>query len=122
MKKKTRKQGLAVLLALFMAINSCSGFKPWTSMDAYADVVRTAVVNATTLNVRSGPGTSKSIVAKLTNGTSVSVLGETTGTDGKMWYHIQFGGGSKGYVLSSYLKFPTAYTSDANFEQYLNSQ
>lgn len=110
-------------LALFMAINSVSGSGMWPAMTSYAS---TAKVNATTLNVRSGPGTSYSVAGKLTNGTTVTILGETTGTDGKTWCKIQFTGStgsqSIGYVLSSYLKSPTAYTTNMNFENYLNSQ
>ncbi|MCI9359659.1 MAG: SH3 domain-containing protein [Hungatella sp.] len=121
MKKKRIKQGLAVMLALFMTINSFSGSIPWTVFNSYADT-RSAVVNATTLNVRSGPGTSYSVAGKLTNGTGITVVGETTGADRKVWYQIEYSGGKKGYVLSTYVKFPTAYSNDMNFENYLNSQ
>ncbi len=122
MKKKTVKQGLAVMLALFMTINSFSGRTVWPVLDSYADTVRPAVVNATTLNVRSGPGTTYGIAGKLTNGASVNVIGETTGADRKVWYQIEYGGGKRGYVLSTYLKFPVSYSTDMDFESYLNSQ
>ena len=75
MKKKRIKQGLAVMLALFMTINSFSGSIPWTVFNSYADT-RSAVVNATTLNVRSGPGTSYSVAGKLTNGTGITVVSD----------------------------------------------
>ena len=122
MKKKNMKQGLAVILALFMAINSFSRGKGWVVLDSYADTVRPAVVNATTLNVRSGPGTSYSVSGKITNGTNVNVIGETAAADRKVWYQIEYGGGKRGYVLSSYIKFPVAYSNDSDFESYLNSQ
>lgn len=122
MKKKKIKQSLAVMLALLMAINSFSGSGFCKVLVSYADTVRPAIVNATSLNVRSGPGTSYGIAGKLTNGNSVNVIGETTGTDRKVWYQIEYGGGKKGYVLSTYLKFPVSYSNDMNFENYLNSQ
>ena len=84
-----------------------------------------ATVNATTLNVRSTPGTTGSIVKKLAYGAAVTVVSETTGSDGKIWYKIQFSSGSGtqgGYVRSDYIKFPVSYSYDSNFESYLNSQ
>ena len=84
-----------------------------------------ATVNATTLNVRSTPGTTGSIVKKLAYGAAVTVVSETTGSDGKIWYKIQFSSGSgtqEGYVRSDYIKFPVSYSYDSTFENYLNSQ
>lgn len=124
MKKRKFKQGLAITMALFMTINSVSVGGPWKAITSYAET--TAKVNATTLNVRSGPGTTYSIVGKVTNGTLVSVTGTTTGSDGKTWNQISFTGSggnqATGYVMASYLKAPTAYTSDMNFESYLTEQ
>lgn len=84
-----------------------------------------ATVNASSLNVRSGPGTNHAQAAKLARGTAVTVLSETTGSDGKLWYHIRYNSGSgetTGYVLSTYIKFPVSYQPDADFEAYLNAQ
>ena len=86
---------------------------------------RTASVNATNLNVRSGPGTSYQALAKLSKGAPVTVLGEQTGTDGVVWYQIRYsgsGGEQTGYVSSKYIKFPTAIKSDSDFESYLTKQ
>ena len=55
----------------------------------------------------------------------MTVVSETTGSDGKIWYKIQFSSSSGtqgGYVRSDYIKFPVSYSYDANFESYLNSQ
>ncbi len=83
-------------------------------------------MNATSLNVRSGPGTTYSIVTKLTNGASVSVTDEKNGSDGALWYQIRVSNsaGQKvtGYVTKSYLKFPTTYTQDGNFESQLTAE
>ena len=91
---------------------------------AYA-ATGSATVNATTLNVRSTPGTTGSVVKKLAYGAAVTVVSETAGSDGKTWYKIQFPSGSgtqEGYVRSDYIKFPVSYSYDSTFENYLNSQ
>jgi len=91
---------------------------------AYA-ATGSATVNATTLNVRSTPGTTGSVVKKLAYGAAVTVVSETAGSDGKTWYKIQFSSGSgtqEGYVRSDYIKFPVPYSYDSTFENYLNSQ
>ena len=70
-------------------------------------------------------GMTGSIVKKLAYGAAVTVVSETTGSDGKIWYKIQFSSGSGtqgGYVRSDYIKFPVSYSYDSNFESYLNSQ
>lgn len=59
---------------------------------AYAYTERSAKISATTLNVRSGPGTSNASVARLNKNAAVTVIGETTGSDGKLWYQIRFTG------------------------------
>ena len=50
----------------------------------------TGRVNATSLNVRSGPGTSYSSVARLSNNAQVTVVSQETGSDGYVWYKIRF--------------------------------
>lgn len=123
MKNQRRRRKAALILVFLLAVNACLGYFP--KMSSYAYTARSATVKATTLNVRSGPGTSYSIVAKLNSGASVTVIDEKNASDGALWYQIRFqsGGTEKtGYALSSYIKFPTAYTGSADFEAYLNSQ
>ena len=81
----------------------------------------TGRVNATSLNVRSGPGTSYSSVARLSNNAEVTVLSQENGSDGYVWYKIRWSGG-EGYARSDYIREPVAYTTDAAFEEYLNQQ
>lgn len=122
--KNKGKRVLAAVLGALMAMN-CAGGPVFFNKNASQAYAQTATVNATTLNVRSGPGTGYSLVARLNHGASVSTIGETTGTDGALWYQIQYASGTEtktGYVSASYLKFPVTYTQDANFEAYLNSQ
>ncbi len=119
------RRGAAVCLAFLVMINSILGYGPAFPMLSYADE-RQASVNATTLNIRSGPGTGYSVVDKLTNGAPVVVLNETGGTDGKVWYQIRFSGSTgaekTGYARSDLIRFPVAYTNDADFEAYLSAQ
>ena len=125
MRKRTFRKGAAVVLALMISIDSIAGHGIVPVLTSYADE-RPALVSASTLNVRSGPGTNHSIVTKLYNGTSVTVINETNGSDGKVWYQIRFSGGAgtetTGYARSDYIRFPATYTTDADFENYLSSQ
>lgn len=65
-----------------------------------------ATVTATSLNVRSGPGTNYAKVAGLTNGNAITVISDTT-VDKTKWYGIQFKSNGKtvsGYVSGDYIK------------------
>lgn len=125
MKKKTWRKGLAVMLGLLLGIQLPLGAVPWAER-AYAYTARSATVNASSLNVRSGPGTSYGSVMKLSRGTAVTVINEATASDGKLWYQIRFTGSggtsNTGYVLSTYIRFPVSYSHDTDFESYLQSQ
>lgn len=57
-----------------------------------------ATIKATSLNVRSGPGTDNTVVGTVQNGDIVVIL-EKTSSD---WYHINYRG-IDGYVMSTYL-------------------
>lgn len=125
MKKYKKARKMAVILASVLVMDSYMGtVSPY--INAYAYTERSATVNATTLNVRSGPGTTYSIVTKLTNGASVTVIDEKNASDGVLWYQIRFAGSGgqtvTGYVSKSYLKFPAAYTNDADFESQLTAE
>ena len=61
-------------------------------------VKNTGVVNATTLNVRSGYGANYSKIGTLTNGTKVEIVESQNG-----WYKIKYNGGY-GYVSGDYVK------------------
>lgn len=87
---------------------------------AYA--AQSAVIRGTNVNVRAAASTSSQLVTSLGNNTAVSILNQTTGSDGKIWYQISAGGVS-GYVRSDLVSTQTvAYTTDANFEAYLAQQ
>jgi len=65
---------------------------------AFAATVQQGQVTADVLNVRSGPSTSNSIVAKLVIGQTVTVISESGG-----WSNVSFNGGT-GWVSSQYIK------------------
>lgn len=61
----------------------------------------TGTVKNRILNVRSSASTSSSIVCKLTQGTKVNIISETTGDDGLKWYNVYFaynGDAKEGFV------------------------
>ena len=74
---------------------------------ATTSVSKTVYVTASSLNVRSGAGTSYSVIGGVANGKAVSVVGSTNG-----WYKIKYGGGY-GYISSSYTS-SAAPSSSAN--------
>ena len=69
------------------------------------DYSYTKYVIATTLNVRSGAGTSYSVLGSLSKGTKVEVISTTNG-----WSKISYNG-STGYVSSQYLSDNTTSTN-----------
>ena len=124
MNKQWIKRGAAMLLGTMLAVQTPLGVTT-PIINSYA-ATGSATVNASSLNVRSGPGTNHAQVAKLAQGTAVTVLSETTGSDGKLWYQIRFSGSggaeTTGYALGTYIKFPVSYQADADFEAYLKAQ
>jgi len=121
------KRILAALMGVFLFAQSAgsAGFIMEYPKEAYAETKRSATVNATSLNIRSAPGTGNSVVARLSFGAAVTVVGEENASDGVLWYKVRFnvGGTEKeGYASSQYIKFPVTYKMDAEFENYLNQQ
>ena len=80
--------------------------------------------------VRSGAGTGYTSLALWSYGTSITIYGEKTGTDGYVWYEVKVNG-TTGYIRSDLVNVitedtssgidPTAMT-DAEFENYLKEQ
>ena len=106
-----KKRGIQILAAALSAMlltqsPGVSGLFYDHPAIVYADINRPATVGATSLNVRSGAGTNKSVVSKLSYGAAVTVVGETRDSAGTLWYKIRFTSGSttkEGYVSSEYL-------------------
>lgn len=71
----------------------------WEWTVAYAGTTpKRALVTASTLNVRSGPGTNHPLVGKLTEGADVTI----TGRSGE-WFRVAGSGGVSGWVDGKYL-------------------
>ena len=63
-------------------------------------------VNASSVNLRSGPSTSNSIVTTMSNNQQATLLSTTLYSgSGLKWYYIQLSNGTKGYICSDYLSF-----------------
>jgi beta-N-acetylglucosaminidase/uncharacterized protein YraI len=86
---------VAYALALFLLVSALFGGTG--SLVVYAAQSGVVQVNSS-LNVRQKPSTSATVLGKLTNGTTVTIL-STSGD----WYEIEYNGGS-GYVSASYVK------------------
>ena len=123
MKKNISNRIKAAALAAAVALQSvaapAAGVMPLASLTAYAD---SGFVNTDRLNVRSGPGTSYDKVATIGAGSQVSINGETTGSDGQVWYSISFNGGS-GYARHDFISRNVTYAvQSGDFEEMLNQQ
>lgn len=103
-----------VVLTMVMAMIVCAGL--FVSHREYAQAAgETSVVTATSLNVRTGAGTTYSILqhngvsVALSNGTKVTILETLTG-----WYKVSFTyqtAALTGYVSSSYIAVETEATA-----------
>ena len=75
----------------------------------------TKYVNTLSLNVRSGPSTSYSVIGKVSEGDKVEVISTSNG-----WSKIKYNG-KTGYVSSQYLSSSTAPESTTTTTKYVNT-
>ncbi|MCC3867542.1 C40 family peptidase [Terrisporobacter mayombei] len=80
----------------------------------YTSSTKAKYVNTTSLNFRSGPSTSYSIIGKLSSGTKVELISTSNG-----WSKIKYDG-KTGYVSSQYLS-SSAPESSATTTKYVNT-
>ena len=126
--RNVRWQGKILLLLLLFSVSVLLfGFPSYAASDG-------VVSGATSLNIRSGPGTSYENITSssgraitLPNGYSVTILEEVRDEEEEdyIWYRISFiydGSVQEGYALSNYIKPRTTAVSDADFEAYMDSQ
>ena len=119
-KTKSLQHGFGTALLSLSLLLTPAGTALNALPSAYA--AQAAVIRGTNVNVRAAASTSSQLVTSLGNNSAVSILGQTTGSDGKVWYQISAGGVS-GYVRSDLVSTQSvAYTTDANFEAYLAQQ
>ncbi len=83
--------------------------------------VGTVTTSSSPLNVRSGAGSSYSLLGTLARGSTVLVTGSANDKNGKAWYKYQFTSAKVGYICSDYVKLQTV-TSDSSFESYMTAQ
>lgn len=61
-----------------------------TNADVQPSSFASGTVNTNSVNVRKGPASTDAKAGSAKEGTVVSILGETTGADGKTWYQVSF--------------------------------
>ncbi|MCD7845594.1 MAG: SpoIID/LytB domain-containing protein [Oscillospiraceae bacterium] len=72
----------------------------------------TASITASGVNLRSGPGTSYSVVATMSQGTSVTIVGQSG-----EWYKVS-AGSYTGYIREDYIQASYHVFSDVDYSQY----
>lgn len=129
--QKKKKIRTALCLLLFITILLTSFFR--YEIKGRAEGTSAVVTGASSLNVRTGPGTDYDILTtgngtrvSITNGYNVGVISEAYDSNRELWYEISFtyDGGNKftGYVMGKYIRIKKEAITDANFESYLNQQ
>ncbi len=125
------KKGLLIFTCIISAL-LIGFFANMISTSAYDE--KAGYVNDDQVNVRSGAGTNYSNVMsgenriQLYTGHEVTVIDETLGTDGMVWYNISFVYSEvsyTGYMRSDFINISNTssdYTFDGDFEEYLDSQ
>ena len=64
---------------------------PYSSIAVYADQAAKVVCDERYwVAARSGPGTEYELEHKLSNGKDITILEQTTGADGKVWYKAKY--------------------------------
>ncbi len=115
-----RKRIVAFLMSILVM---SSVIIPAISSFAYDE--KKATIDGSVVNVRSEASTSASVVTKLTDGTTVTVIGEKDASDGYTWYQIKVtvsGATKKGWVRGDLLDIKEEIKTDADFEAYLTKQ
>lgn len=130
--RQIQKRHALYLCLIFVFIQLAAIIGYFNIHTVYAQ--ETGKVNASLVNVRSGPGTSYDVLltpqgnkVQLNEGHSVNILGTDTASDGAAWYHVSFTYNDtyyEGYIHSTYITVDIVvdYTPDADFESYLNEQ
>ena len=72
-------------------------------------ISKTGIVKADVLNIRSNPGTNNSIIGKLYNGESITVLSEQNN-----WYKIKKSNGQIGWVSAQYISLNNDQQDSSN--------
>ena len=79
-----------------------------TGNETYTE--KSGKVNANSVYVRKGAGTSNGKITTLSTGAAVTIIGEEKDSSGAVWYKIRYSGG-EGYMHSSYVTVTTGSAS-----------
>ncbi len=110
MKLKERlRRGTALVLTLLMVVSLGTQFR------ASAYEQKTGKVTATSLYVRSGPGTTYDKLGYVKNNAMVTIVDEANADDGALWYKIEYGG-DYGYVSARFVEVVVVDKDDVDFE------
>ena len=115
MLRKMLKRAFAFLLCCsFFIINP--HFNYWGAIWTYA-LPSSVTVKGTSVNVRSGPGTTYRILGTVSLGFRLLPLDmqNDVSANGKKWYKFNYNG-QNGFIRSDFTKEATAYVYDAEFE------
>ena len=103
--------------AQYLSTNSMSDNQGSSNQDSSNEVniSKTGIVKADVLNIRSNPGTNNSIIGKLYNGESITVLSEQNN-----WYKIKKSNGQIGWVSAQYISLNNDQQDSSNEATYEN--
>lgn len=96
----------------YLVSNTNNNTSSITTLNKEGKVIN--VASNDTLNVRSLPNTSGSVITTLTNGTKVQIIGQDTQTK---WYKISYNG-KTGYVSNSYISIVGDWNSSTTTTMY----
>lgn len=74
-----------------------------TSADVSPADISSGTVNSASVNIRKGPSTTDAVAGSAKQGAELSVTGQTTGADGKVWYQVS-NGSVTGFVRKDLLE------------------
>ncbi|MCI9134163.1 MAG: SH3 domain-containing protein [Lachnospiraceae bacterium] len=109
----TNTKSIRRLLCLFLGL--CCAWMLLCGSVSFA-ARSTGTVKNKIMNVRSQASTGSSVVCKLSQGTKVTVLSETTGADGMKWYNVYFAYGGdtrEGFVRADLINIAGAVNTPA---------
>ncbi|MBO5293359.1 MAG: SH3 domain-containing protein [Lachnospiraceae bacterium] len=82
-----------------------------TNADVQPSDASSGTITSASVNVRKGPATTDAVVVSAKQGTVVTILGQTTGADGKTWYQVSFvsnGSDVTGFIREDLLEVSAA--------------
>ncbi len=96
MQRNTLTRGLRLLSAMIVVILTIG-------VTTVVGMAASGTVKSSNVNVRSEASATSTAVATVTTNDVVTILSETTGADGLVWYNITTAGGVSGYIRSDFV-------------------